>query len=94
VFVTHFGEVQDPATRLSEVEWRLDAWALWIRSHLRDGFTEEQLVPLFEQLIVRELRSAGVNDDLLAVYEQADPAAMSVTGLTRYWRKFHPEAIL
>ena len=83
VFVTHFGEVQDPATRLGEVEQRLEAWALWVREHLRNGFTEDQLVPLFEQFVIRDLRSAGVSDDLLAVYEQADPAAMSVPGLAR-----------
>lgn len=94
MFVTHFGEVQDPAARLEEVERRLDAWALWIRDHLRNGLAEEQLVPLFEQFVTGELRSAGVSEDLLSVYEQADPAAMSVTGLVRYWRKFHPQAIV
>ncbi|MBV8901664.1 MAG: MBL fold metallo-hydrolase [Verrucomicrobia bacterium] len=94
MFVTHFGEAQDPATRLGEVERRLDAWALWIREHLRNGVTEEQLVPMFERFVTGDLRAAGVNDDLLAVYEQADPASMSVTGLARYWRKFHPEAIV
>jgi glyoxylase-like metal-dependent hydrolase (beta-lactamase superfamily II) len=94
MYVTHFGEVQDPATRLGEVERRLEAWALWIREHLRNRVPEAHLVSLFEQFVSDELRSAGVNDELLAVYEQADPAAMSVTGLVRYWRKFHPEAII
>lgn len=93
MFVTHFGEVQDPALRLEEVERRLEAWALWMRERLRNGFTEEQLVPRFEQLVTDDLRSAGVKPGLLAVYEQADPAAMSVAGLARYWRKFHPETI-
>ena len=51
-------------------------------------------MPLFERSVSDELRSAGASDELLAVYEQADPAAMSVTGLIRYWRKFHPEAII
>ena len=94
MFVTHFGEVQDPASRLEEVERRLDAWASWIRDHLRNGLAETSIVPLFERFVIDDLRSAGVDEDLLAVYEQADPSAMSVTGLARYWRKFHPEAIV
>jgi len=94
MFVTHFGEVQDPANRLGELERRLEVWALWIRGHLRSGSTEDQLVPLFERFVAQDLRSAGVSEDLLALYEQADPFAMSVTGLVRYWRKFHPEAIM
>lgn len=93
VLVTHFGELDDPVKRLNELAARLLDWAEWIAGELKLGLADEQIVPLFEQRVRAELKSAGLSDDALATYEQADPAAMSVAGLARYWRKFRPEAL-
>jgi glyoxylase-like metal-dependent hydrolase (beta-lactamase superfamily II) len=93
VFVTHFGELDDPAKRLNELAERLIDWAEWIAEELKIGMPEEKIVPLFEQRVRGELKLAGLSDELLDTYEQADPAAMSVAGLARYWRKFRPEAL-
>jgi len=92
-FVTHFGELDDPVKRLNELVERLLDWAEWIAEELKIGMPEEKIIPLFEQRVRAELKSAGLSDDALDTYEQADPAAMSVTGLARYWRKFRPEAL-
>ncbi len=88
--LAHFGAVDDPRPRLDELERRLTDWAGWMAEQIRAGRTEEQIVPLFEQRVAGELRAAGVDAAGLAAYEQADPAAMSVAGLARYWRKHHP----
>jgi hypothetical protein len=40
-----------------------------------------------------ELKQAGLGDEMVSTYEQADPAAMSVSGLARYWRKHRPEEL-
>jgi len=93
VFVTHFGELDDPVKRLNELAERLIDWAEWIAEELKIGMSEEKIAPLFEQRVRAELKMAGVSDALLDTYEQADPAAMSVGGLARYWRKFRPEQI-
>lgn len=93
VFLTHFGEVDDPTKRLNELVERLLDWAEWIAEELKIGMPEEKIVPLFEQRVRGELKLAGLSDDLLDTYEQADPAAMSVGGLARYWRKFRPEQL-
>lgn len=93
VFVTHFGEMDDPVKRLNELAERLIDWAEWIAEELKIGMPEEKIVPLFEQRVRAELKSAGLSDETLDTYEQADPAAMSVSGLARYWRKFRPEAL-
>lgn len=93
VFLTHFGEMDDPVRRLNELAERLLEWAEWIAEELKIGMTEEKIVPLFEQRVRGELKLAGLSDEMLDTYEQADPAAMSVSGLARYWRKFRPDEI-
>ncbi|MBI3885548.1 MAG: MBL fold metallo-hydrolase [Opitutae bacterium] len=90
LWLTHFGAVETPDEHLLDLGRRLTAWADWIKTQLRAGRSEAELEPRFTQLVAEELRRHGVNDELIATYEQADPAAMSVGGLARYWRKFHP----
>ena len=91
--LTHFGEVTDVAARLDELEQRLEHWAEWMRQELRAGHEPGEITPRFERFVWDELRAAGLDDNGVATYEQADPAAMSVTGLARYWRKLRPDAL-
>jgi glyoxylase-like metal-dependent hydrolase (beta-lactamase superfamily II) len=91
--LTHYGVVTDVAVRLDELEQRLERWAEWMRARLREGREPGELVPEFEKYVWDELRRAGLDDDAVATYEQADPAAMSVAGLARYWRKLRPEML-
>lgn len=93
VFVTHFGEVDDPVKRMNELVERLLDWAELMAEELKIGLPEEKIVPLFEQRVRAELKQAGASDELLDTYEQADPAAMSVAGFARYWRKYRPDEI-
>ena len=58
-----------------------------------EGKSESQMVTEFEQFTNQELLANGTPNELLTTYEQADPASMSVGGLTRYWRKYHPEKV-
>lgn len=92
-FITHFGELDDPARRLDELAKRLMDWAEWIAAQLKRGIPDEKIIPLFELRVRDELKLAGLSGELLDTYEQADPAAMSVSGLARYWRKFRPAAL-
>ncbi len=92
-FITHFGELDHPAKRLNELAERLLDWAEWIAEELKIGLSEEKIISLFEQRVWSELKSAGLSDEAVETYEQADPAAMSVGGLARYWRKFRPDAL-
>ena len=91
--LTHFGLFTNPKAHLKELSDRLSAWAEWIKVALRAGKSEEVIVPEFQQFTEQELLSSGIGEKGVAVYEQADPAAMSVTGLSRYWKKHHPEAL-
>jgi glyoxylase-like metal-dependent hydrolase (beta-lactamase superfamily II) len=91
--LTHFGLFTDPKFHFQELSDRLTAWAEWIKNALRAGKSEEAIVPEFQQFTEHEILRSGVGEKGVAVYEQADPAAMSVTGLSRYWKKHHPEAL-
>ena len=93
VYVTHFGRLDDPPRRFTELEERLEAWAGWMLEHLREGREEAGLVQTFEAFVADELRAKGLSEEEIEDYEQADPAFMSVAGLGRYWRKHHPELL-
>jgi glyoxylase-like metal-dependent hydrolase (beta-lactamase superfamily II) len=91
--LTHFGQFSNPERHFKELSDRLSAWAEWMKNALRSGKSEEAIVPEFQKFAEQEILGAGVGPEEVTIYEQADPAAMSVTGLSRYWRKHHPEAL-
>jgi glyoxylase-like metal-dependent hydrolase (beta-lactamase superfamily II) len=93
LFLTHFGQVTSPSDFLDDFEFRLYAWADWMKERLMRGKTESEIVPEFKQFVDQSLLEQGVARELLSTYEQADPAAMSVSGLSRYWKKYHPEQL-
>jgi glyoxylase-like metal-dependent hydrolase (beta-lactamase superfamily II) len=93
MYITHFGEIKDPLTQLDELERRLTSWADWIKQRIREGTPEAEIIPEFQFFVENELRTGGATEEDLKTYERADPASMSVAGLTRYWRKHHPEEL-
>ena len=91
--ITHWGRIDRPKQTLDALEERLFSWAEWMRQRMIEGKSESQMVTEFEQFTNQELLANGTPNELLTTYEQADPASMSVGGLTRYWRKYHPEKV-
>jgi glyoxylase-like metal-dependent hydrolase (beta-lactamase superfamily II) len=91
--ITHFGRIDDPLPALDALEKRVFSWADWMKQRLLEGKSETEIVPEFERFTVQELVADGTPNEDLATYEQADPASMSVAGLSRYWRKYHPEQV-
>ena len=91
--ITHFGKVENPIRTLNALEKRLFSWADWMKRRLLEGKSEAEIVPEFEKFTVQELLAEGTPNEDLETYEQADPASMSVAGLARYWRKYHPEQV-
>lgn len=90
LYLTHFGMIGDVQHHLDELEQNLDDYARFILAELNAGRKDEGLMASFEQYLNDNLRQQGLNREELQLYEIADPAWMSVTGLSRYWRKFHP----
>ncbi|MCL4454754.1 MAG: MBL fold metallo-hydrolase [Deinococcus sp.] len=94
LYLTHFGAYTDVESHLDTLEETLHRWSQWIKNQLRSGKAQEQITPLFEHKVAAELLQAGLSQAEVSEYEIADPAWMSVQGLSRYWQKFHPEEIL
>ncbi len=93
IHITHWGRIDRPKQTLDALEERLFRWAEWVRQRMIEGKSESEMVTEFEQFTSEQLLANGTPKELLATYEQADPAFMSVAGLTRYWRKCHPEKL-
>jgi|GEM_PF-4535603 len=47
----------------------------------------------FGDFVREHLVEDGLEEKELEQYEIANPVYMSVSGLTRYWTKFHPESV-
>lgn len=94
LYLPHYGLVEgDVAAHLDALEDHVRRWSAWFRDRLREGATEEQLVPAFAELEAAELRAGGATDEEVRGYETADPSSMAVTAALRYWRKYHPDEV-
>ncbi|MCB0661914.1 MAG: MBL fold metallo-hydrolase [Saprospiraceae bacterium] len=87
LYLTHFGPVEDVREHLVELRGRLKNWANWIRPLLENKLSQEEIIPKFSNYVHEQLEAAGVSKETIAHYESANPAWMSVAGLTRYWVK-------
>ncbi len=90
---THFGAFADVSEHLDDLEERMYRWAEAVLDWMRQGLSEDELVARFATMEKEELEAYGLGEGEQAEYEIADPAWMSIPGLTRYWRKFHPELL-
>src|SRR6516162_688298 len=93
IYITHFGQITEPAASLDELERRLASWANWTKQRLNEGKSEQEIIPEFELFVERELLAGGATEQEVEIYEKADPASMTVAGLARYWRKHRPEEV-
>jgi glyoxylase-like metal-dependent hydrolase (beta-lactamase superfamily II) len=94
LLLTHYGLRPKPEVHLAQLETRLMDWAAWMKERMLEGKSEEEIHPEFHRFTEDQLLATGASPSDLLAYEQADPAAMSITGLCRYWRKHHPDLLL
>jgi glyoxylase-like metal-dependent hydrolase (beta-lactamase superfamily II) len=87
LYPTHFGAFRDVPDYLDRVDASLALFAEWIRQRMREAQDESAMVAALERFTADHLRERGCDERLLRRYELANPAFMSVAGLTRYWRK-------
>ena len=99
LYLPHFGKIAGPVQdHLDQLDERVVKWSEWFREKIRSGANEEQLRSDFATLEHRDLiagSSSPVTDhsSLIDRYEAADPSYMAVGAATRYWKKYHPEAL-
>lgn len=87
LYLTHYGAVQKVKDHLVELEGRLLNWANWMKPYWRQRVDHQEVTPLFQAYVARQLEAAGISNEDLEKYENANPAWMSVAGLMRYWKK-------
>ena len=87
LYLTHFGRVDAPKSHLEYLEERLLRWVNYVREKYNEGYSLEELIALFRNTIMDELKAHGIEGEDLKRYDAANPADMSVTGILRYLKK-------
>lgn len=94
LYLPHFGRVAGDLPRhFDALAERVRRWADWFRDELRKGRTEAELIPDFAAYEANDIRGSGAAEGRVADYEAADPSFMAVAASTRYWHKYHPQAV-
>ena len=90
LMLTHFGEVTDPETHLRRVPERNGAWAEVILEGMRAGEDDATLTKRIAEYGNAELLADNAQPEVVARHQVTSNYAMTVLGVTRYWRKHHP----
>jgi len=94
LYLPHFGKVKGSiAEHLDALDERVARWAEWFREKISAGAHEEQLAREFTAIEHAELLAGGATEDDVQGYEAADPSYMAVGAASRYWKKYHPDAV-
>ncbi len=93
LYPTHFGKYDDVGEHLDQLEANLQLYAGEIKSYLKKGYDQDEMLQRFGDFVREHLVEDGLEEKELEQYEIANPVYMSVSGLIRYWTKFHPESV-
>jgi glyoxylase-like metal-dependent hydrolase (beta-lactamase superfamily II) len=94
LYLPHFGLVPGALSKhFDALEQRVRQWSIWFREKIRAQSGEQQLIKDFAAYEHADLRSGGASEAEVESYEAADPSYMAVPAASRYWKKYHPEAI-
>lgn len=86
IYLTHYGQFENPQRHFEELEIILDDWATWMKQHYEAQTPSEEITPQFMEYTKQQLLDAGVSEENIQKYEYANPSWMSVAGLLRYWK--------
>lgn len=87
IYPTHFGRVDDVAAHLDQVRSVIGESSGFILGAMRMGADREALVEHYAAWNLERARDAGATADNIGQAGTANPMAMSVDGISRYWRK-------
>jgi glyoxylase-like metal-dependent hydrolase (beta-lactamase superfamily II) len=101
LYLPHFGKVSGSiAEHLDLLDERVARWSEWFREKICSGDDETKLKSTFAALEHSEIEAAPSASSLITghsalvtLYEAADPSYMAPPAATRYWKKYHPEAV-
>lgn len=93
LLLTHFGEVSDPDTHFLALLEINRAWAEEVLAGMNRGEDAAALAQRIEALTTAALSLEGAPPGVRERHRDTSSAEMTVMGLTRYWRKHHPERL-
>lgn len=86
LYLTHFGIINNPVEHLNELVAILNNWATWMKEHFDKQTPINEVTKLFMDYTRQQLVDNNCSEELIQVYEYANPSWMSVAGLLRYWK--------
>ena len=93
LYLGHFGPTRYSAQHFGHLREKLISWGDIVLRAMREGKSEEEILPLLIAQTEPELKRCARDGHVLARYEIATNYAMTVQGYMRYWRKKHPERL-
>lgn len=82
LYLTHFGEVEEPGLYLEALEKRLEQCVEFVES--QGALSDEQLEQAYSAWDREQAGQWGVTDEAYARYEKANPSFMSAQGIRRW----------
>ena len=86
-YLTHFGVINKTKEHIKGLREVLFSWSEWIRPYAEKQTDWRSIIPGFEIFVTKERKKAGVAEESIKKYGNANPTWMSIAGLMRYWRK-------
>jgi glyoxylase-like metal-dependent hydrolase (beta-lactamase superfamily II) len=86
LFLTHFGIINNVDEHLDNLCYMLHDWSKWIKPYFEANTDQKEVIPLFMEYTKTQLVREGCDEELIQIYEYANPSWMSVAGLYRYWK--------
>jgi glyoxylase-like metal-dependent hydrolase (beta-lactamase superfamily II) len=87
IYPTHFGPSPEVKSHLDTLEALLEETVAYVRGLLDEGADRETTLERYSGWMRERAAAFGVDERMFPSYELANPRAMSVDGITRYWRK-------
>jgi glyoxylase-like metal-dependent hydrolase (beta-lactamase superfamily II) len=91
ILPTHFGVFSDVDWHLDAIENALDDVETWMETFMPQGLPDDRLKAEFIQWEAERSRFDQIETEYQNVYQTANPVEISLLGIKRYWKKFHPD---
>ncbi|MDF1658528.1 MAG: MBL fold metallo-hydrolase [Verrucomicrobiales bacterium] len=87
LYLTHFGEVDNPEAHLEAYYEAVELNALFIQQRLEEGMDAEALQVAYEAFQMEQAFRSRVRSDDWATYQGVNGTAMCADGIRLYWEK-------
>jgi glyoxylase-like metal-dependent hydrolase (beta-lactamase superfamily II) len=87
IYPTHFGPSSEVAAHLDTLEVLLEETVTYVRGLMDEASDREAILERYSGWMRERAAAFGVDEEMFRSYELVNPRAMSVDGITRYWRK-------